>query len=227
MKTIENQSFGVFTTKNKKPKLNLSSIIKPQKNYMGYNKKSELKKNRFLKDRIKSYKKFFRLYYKYIKNYLRFNNLNLKDKLRVNKSVLKKQEETLNNSIKNLKKPKALQHGILRVFYKKRNIFLVLSDFLGKTYASTSTGTLVKKKKKYIPSYVVKDTARKIISKLFLLKLPQLRKIVFVFKGKQHRKTKSALVDPFQKHKKLKILTIIKLSFRSHNGCRPPKTRRK
>jgi ribosomal protein S11 len=227
MKIFNTQSLATFYAKNTKSRTSLTPTIKPQKNYKGYSKKNSAKNFRCVKSKIKSYKKFFRLYYLYKKSYNDFENSSVKFRLKLNKGLLEKREKNLKQLYKVLKTPKTLTHGILRVFYKKRNIFLVLSDPFGKTYTSTSSGTLVKKKKKFIPSYVVKDTARKMISKLFLLKLPQLRKIVLMFKGRQHRKTKTALLEPFQKHKKLKVLALIKSSFRSHNGCRPPKIRRK
>src|SRR6476620_10059748 len=142
-----------------KPKLKNKIFKKVSKRLLNFKRKK------------KNYIKFLQFFYKYKKNYRNLAVFTKKNKLKINLSSLKTQKSKLKVLYKLIKKPKSLKLGIIRVFYKKRNIFLVLSDAKGKTYCVTSSGTLVKKKKKFIPAYLVKETSRKIIGKLFILRL--------------------------------------------------------
>src|SRR6476646_7862469 len=128
MQNFKNQSLTAFYKKNTKSKTGLASTIKPPKNYKSTSKKNNLKIFRCLKSKRKNYKKFFRLYYLYKKSYMHFEISSDKSRLKLNKDLLEKREKSLKQFYKVLKTPKTLTHGILRIFYKKRNIFLVLSD---------------------------------------------------------------------------------------------------
>ena len=104
---------------------------------------------------------------------------------------------------------------------------MCLTNVHGKILSSTSYGSLGLKKRKYMPAFLVLKTAKKIVNKLLKVPNSKLKKLVLIFKGRAHRKVKKTLIKPFKKNKKLKILKLIKLPLKSHNGCRPRKERRK
>jgi ribosomal protein S11 len=191
-----------------------------------YKKKKKFKQ----KLKVKKLKKIRRKRLKSLKNLYKLNlflysnlgNLKLKTRKKKRKLILKLRKVKLPNFKKDF-----YNFGLLRIFYKKRNIFICLTDVSGKILSSTSYGSLGLKKRKYMPAYLVLKTAKKIINKLLKIKIRKFRQLILIFKGRAHRKVKKTLIKPFKKNNKLKVLKLIKLPLKSHNGCRPRKERRK
>jgi len=130
-------------------------------------------------------------------------------------------------------KNKALDYGVLRILFKKRNIFCTISSSKGKIYHTISSGLLkVKgrngqvrlKGRKRQALHKVKATAQLIINHIFKKKLFTF---VIIHKGKSFRKKKKTFLKAFKNVKKLKFLKINRPAPKSHNGCRPSKIRRK
>lgn len=117
-----------------------------------------------------------------------------------------------------------LFYGVIHLLCNKRSIFCTLSDASGIIKASVSTGMLKVKGKKRKSYYYVPKTGQLLINYMF--KLPY-RKYYVLIKGNAFRKKKRILIKTFLKIKKFKYIRVDNLAPRSHNGCRPPKIRRK
>jgi ribosomal protein S11 len=130
-------------------------------------------------------------------------------------------------------KKKALNYGVLRVLFKKRNIFCTISSEKGKIYHTISSGLLKVTTRKGIVRlkgrqrqalHKVKAAAQLIINHIFKRRLFTY---IIIHKGKSFRKKKKTFFKAFKNVKKLKFLKINRPAPKSHNGCRPSKIRRK
>lgn len=115
-------------------------------------------------------------------------------------------------------------YGVLRLIINRRNIFCTLSDLAGNMHASISSGLLKVKGRRRQAPHIVRATGQKIINQLFQHKK---KKLILIHKGRAYKKKKKILLKTFTKVKKLKFVKVQRPVPRSHNGCRPPKIRRK
>lgn len=114
--------------------------------------------------------------------------------------------------------------GVIHLLCNKRNIFCTLSDSTGQIKASVSTGMLKVKGRKRRGFHYVPKTGQLLINHLFKIKY---RSFLMRIKGNGPKKKKRVLLNCFLKIKKFQYPQLTNLVPRSHNGCRPPKIRRK
>lgn len=150
-------------------------------------------------------------------------------KIKSFKKVLKKLRKRLRKKKRhscnaNLRDFKLKSYGIIHLLCNKRNIFCTLSDSNGQIKASVSTGLLKVKGRKRIGFHYVPKTSQLLLNYLFKIRY---RKFSLQIKGNGPKKKKRILVNSLLKIKKFKYVRLNYLAPRSHNGCRPPKIRRK
>lgn len=119
---------------------------------------------------------------------------------------------------------KLRSYGVIHLLCNKRNIFCTLSDYNGQIKASVSTGLLKVKGRKRKAFHYVPKTSQLLLNYIFKIKY---RKYSLQIKGNGPKKKKRILINSFLKIKKFKFVKLNNLAPRSHNGCRPPKIRRK
>lgn len=126
--------------------------------------------------------------------------------------------------IRSSKNSKIESYGVIHLLCNKRNIFCTLADYSGQIKASVSTGLLKVKGKKRKAFHYVPKTSQLLLNHIFKIKY---RKYRVQIKGNGPKKKKRILINSFLKIKKFKFVRLNNLAPRSHNGCRPPKIRRK
>ena len=109
--------------------------------------------------------------------------------------------------------------GIVRITIKKNNVFINVTDLLGKTILKFSSGLVQKKKNKRKLHSVVKF----ILNKISSFVRNNFDAIKIIIKG---RGTKAFSYLKELKKKNLKIILFKNYLPFVHNGCRPPKKRR-
>lgn len=156
-----------------------------------------------------------------------------KKKVKYHKGTKIRDLQTIKASYLKKIEKKALNYGVLRVLFKKRNIFCTISSSEGKIYHTISSGLLkvnTRKGKVRLKGrqrqalHKVKAAAQLIINHIFKRRL---FRYIIIHKGKSFRKKKKTFFKTFKNVKKLKFLKINRPAPKSHNGCRPSKIRRK
>lgn len=116
-------------------------------------------------------------------------------------------------------------YGLVSIKCAKRNIYLTLADNQGRIKATISTGYLKAKGKARKSIYFIKILAKRFTQ---LILESKLKKIHFSLSGYIPRKIKRIFLRTFKYEKrKFKIYKFTRRLKSPHNGCRPPKIRRK
>lgn len=178
---------------------------------------------------LKRRKKLYKKVVKYIRKKIKKNKtlfFSLYKKNRFSKTKPRKTFKPYlgNNPKSKSKRQKLGKNGVIHLLCNKRNIFCTLTDNKGQIKASVSTGILKVKGKKRRGFYYVPKTSQLLINYLFKI---HYRKFLVYIKGNGPKKKKRILINSFLRIKKFKYRQLHNLAPRSHNGCRPPKLRRK
>jgi ribosomal protein S11 len=116
-------------------------------------------------------------------------------------------------------------YGLVSIKCAKRNIYLTLSDNKGYIKATISTGYLKAKGKARKAIYFIKILANRFTT---LILESKLKRIHLSLLGYLPRKVKRVFLRCFKREKrKFKIYKFTRRLKQPHNGCRPPKIRRK
>lgn len=163
-------------------------------------------KKDFIGKKIKSFRKVLKEFRQKLKR-----TKKLKSKLLINQNFSKR----YNNNNK---------YGVIHLLCNKRNIFCTLTDSVGTIKASVSTGILKVKGRKKRGHHYTPKTGQLLVNYLFKI---HYRKFDLQIRGNGPKKKKRILANKFLRIKKFKFLRLNNQAPRSHNGCRPPKIRRK
>jgi ribosomal protein S11 len=116
-------------------------------------------------------------------------------------------------------------YGLVSIKCAKRNIYLTLADNQGRIKATISTGYLKAKGKARKAIYFMKILAKRFTQ---LILNSKIKKIHLSLCGYIPRKIKRIFLRTFKYEKrKFKIYKFTRRLKSPHNGCRPPKIRRK
>lgn len=189
------------------------------------NQNSELIPLKLEKPKAKKTKKQLRL--KALSN---IYNINHKKYIKFWEKLNKKSKE---KTAKKLKQ-KAV-YGTLNIKCAKRTIYFTLSDYENKLLAVISTGHLGAKGKTRKAIYFIRILANSFVKliletnkSLKLKKAYTIKKIHLVIQGYLPRRIKRIFLNAFKSQKKqFKIYKLTRRLKNPHNGCRPPKKRRK
>jgi ribosomal protein S11 len=116
-------------------------------------------------------------------------------------------------------------YGTVSIKCAKRNIYLTLANNKGQVKATISTGYLKAKGKARKAIFFIKILAKRFTD---LILKSKIKKIHLSLRGFIPRKVKRIFLRTFKyKKRKFKIYKFTRRLKSPHNGCRPPKIRRK